>query len=104
MPLLYGDAAVKVFPRSKDSSIRPGSAATIDQGRLRVSILGWEAWSPRLETREAWHQWAGSGTHSDETPPLALPMMLRRRLSPFGHRLFGVLAASPAGLPPARYV
>jgi hypothetical protein len=31
-------------------------------------------------------------------------MMLRRRLSPFGQRLFAVVGACAAGLPPARYV
>lgn len=72
---------------------------------LRFSILNWSAWSPELETRSAWSSWAGGSADLDDaTPPPTLPMMMRRRLSPFGQRLVGATSACAVGLPAARYV
>lgn len=75
---------------------------------VRFSILAWQAWSPDRETRAAWRAWAsggeGAANDEDSAPLPALPMMLRRRLSPFGQRLIGVTSACAAGLPTARYV
>lgn len=75
------------------------------QGALHVAVLAWGAWCPDRQTRAEWRLWAGSpdGTNDDEPPP-PLPMMLRRRLSPFGQRLVGVMSACAEGLPSARYV
>jgi hypothetical protein len=72
---------------------------------LRFSILNWSAWSPERETRAAWCAWAGTANEGDgATKSADLPMLLRRRLSPFGQRLVGAISACATGLPPARYV
>ena len=72
---------------------------------LRFSILNWSAWTPGRETRAAWCSWAGVDHDGEPTTPApALPMMLRRRLSPFGQRLVGAISDCAIGLPPARYV
>jgi hypothetical protein len=72
---------------------------------LRFSILNWSAWTPGRETRAAWCSWAGaSNDGANATSPADLPMLLRRRLSPFGQRIVGAIKACAGGLPPARYV
>ena len=69
------------------------------------SILNWCAWAPDRETRAAWCGWAEADRDAhDAVPPQALPMMMRRRLSPFGQRLMNVIATCAQGLPSARYV
>jgi hypothetical protein len=86
---------------------RPTEAVpAVSAGRaLRFSILNWSAWTPERETRAAWCSWAGaSHDATNATPPANLPMLLRRRLSPFGQRLVEAINACAAGLPPARYV
>jgi hypothetical protein len=80
------------------------SAASVT-GALRFSILNWSAWMPGRETRAAWCSWAGADHDGEPTMPApGLPMMLRRRLSPFGQRLVGAISDCAIGLPPARYV
>jgi hypothetical protein len=75
------------------------------RGVLRFSILNWSAWSPERETRAAWCAWAGTANEGDgATKSADLPMLLRRRLSPFGQCLVGAIGACATGLPPARYV
>lgn len=73
---------------------------------LRFSVLNWFAWAPDTETRAAWCRWSGGDGRADDdsVPAPALPMMLRRRLSPFGQQLVKVIAACADGLPPTRYV
>jgi hypothetical protein len=69
------------------------------------SILKWCAWGPDRETRAAWRTWAGGAGPADDTvPPQALPMMMRRRLNPFGQRLVNMISACAEGIPSARYV
>jgi len=73
---------------------------------IRFSVSRWAAWAPGRETRTAWYQWAGNEPPDGDSapPPQALPMMLRRRLSPFAQRLVNVINARALGLPSARYV
>src|SRR5262249_5530183 len=92
------DMAKTLRPTEAVSSV---SAA----GVLRFSILNWSAWMPGRETRDAWYSWAGANDDGgNATPSADLPMLLRRRLSPFGQRLVGAINTCAAGLPPARYV
>lgn len=72
---------------------------------LQFSVLNWSAWSTERETRAAWRSWAtgrADATEDDAAP--ALPMLLRRRLSPMGQRVVGAIGACAMGLPPARYI
>ena len=88
-------------------SLRPTEAVSSVSatGALRFSILNWSAWMPERETRDAWYLWAGANDVArNATPSADLPMLLRRRLSPFGQRLVGAIDSCAAGLPPARYV
>jgi Beta-ketoacyl synthase, N-terminal domain len=87
------------FPQNE--TVAPVSASKV----LRFSIRAWSAWTPGRETCADWCSWAGaSDDGSSATPPADLPMLLRRRLSPFGQRLVRAINACAAGLPPARYV
>ena len=82
-----------------------GLSAAVGRTALNFSVLNWSAWSAERETRAAWRSWANGGvtvTDDDATP--ALPMLLRRRLSPMGQRVVGAIGACTAGLPPARYI
>ena len=86
---------------------RPTEAApTVSASRaLRFSILNWSAWTPGRETRSEWLSWAGATNDgANAMPPVDLPMLLRRRLSPFAQRLVGAINACATELPPARYV
>ena len=57
---------------------------------LRFEVADWFAWSPSLECRAAWRDWAGAPVAANDSQPVpTLPMMLRRRLSPFGQKLVG---------------
>jgi beta-ketoacyl synthase-like protein len=89
-----------------DSGSTTGAMPPVSTGdALRFSVLNWSAWAPGRETRAAWCSWAGADSDtSDTTRPAELPMLLRRRLSPFAQRLVGTISACAAGLPPARYV
>jgi Beta-ketoacyl synthase, N-terminal domain len=90
-----------------DDNIRQDeTVSAVSAGKaLRFSILNWSAWTPGRETGAAWRSWAGAGNEDASAAALAdLPMLLRRRLSPFGQRLVGAITACAAGLPPARYV
>ena len=98
--MVTGEAANKYNHRPAGAT--PTVAA---DGALRFSILNWSAWSPARETRAAWCSWAGAANEGDgATRSADLPMLLRRRLSPFGQRLVGAISACATGLPPARYV
>lgn len=73
---------------------------------LRVVVRDWQAWSPGRETRAAWRAWAGRGADDQgaEPPPLALPMLMRRRMTPLGQKLAcAALAITPPDAEP-RYV
>jgi beta-ketoacyl synthase-like protein len=97
--MVDGAAAACNFRNSEAAS------AASAGGVLRFSILNWSAWTPGRETRAAWCSWAGVDHDGEPTTPApALPMMLRRRLSPFGQRLVGAISDCAIGLPPARYV
>lgn len=64
---------------------------------LRFSVRDWWAWAPGRESRAAWIDWAGGETvtAADEAAP-SLPMMLRRRTTPFGQKMVaGALACGP---------
>jgi hypothetical protein len=102
---------------SQDPKMVDGTAATCNCrnseaashasviGVIRFSILNWSAWTPGRETRAAWCSWAGADHDGEPTTPApALPMMLRRRLSPFGQRLVGAINDCAVGLPPARCI
>ena len=81
------------------------ASAALATGVVRFSILNWSAWTPGRETRAAWCSWAGLDPGGETTPPAsALPMLLRRRLTPFGQRLVGAISDCAIGLPPARYI
>lgn len=84
----------------------PFSSDTESATAIRFTVSRWAAWAPGRETRAAWYQWAGNEMADDDNaaPPQALPMMLRRRLSPFGQRLVNVINSCAVGLPPSRYV
>ena len=96
--MVDGAAAKNTFRATEAASVTTA-------GALRFSILNWSAWAPGRETRAAWCSWAGADHDGDPTTPApALPMMLRRRLSPFGQRLVGAINDCAIGLPPARYI
>lgn len=74
---------------------------------LRFAVQDWSAWAPGRETPASWRVWAGrsdSGDCRDDAAVAPLPMMLRRRLTAAGQRLFQAAAAClPANVLP-RYV
>jgi hypothetical protein len=65
---------------------------------LIFGIRDWFAWKPGLESRAAWIQAVGPvpGEALEEKNPIALPMMLRRRMSSFGQQVVGGALAIPA--------
>ena len=68
-------------------------------------VADWFAWSPSLENRAAWRDWAGAPAAANDSEPVAaLPMMLRRRLSPFGQKLVGGALACKDTVGEARYI
>lgn len=73
---------------------------------LRFEVADWFAWAPSLETRAAWRDWAGvSPASANDSEPLpSLPMMLRRRLTPFGQKLIASALACRDSVGRARYV
>ena len=98
--MVTGVAATEYNVR-QDETVSAVSAGKV----LRFSILNWSAWTPGRETGAAWRSWAGAGNgDASAAAPADLPMLLRRRLSPFGQRLVGAITACAAGLPPVRYV
>lgn len=85
----------------------PARAASVVSGPgvLRFSILNWSAWSPERQTRAQWCTWAGAVRDRDADSQSAdLPMLLRRRLGPFGQRIVAAISACAEGLAPARYI
>jgi hypothetical protein len=86
-------------------NFRNTETASTAAGVLRFSILNWSAWMPGRETRADWCSWAGRDHDGETAPPApALPMLMRRRLSPFGQRLVNAINECAVDLPPARYV
>ena len=82
-----------------------GLSGAAGRTALQFSVLNWSAWSTERETRAAWRAWATGGVEViDEIATPALPMLLRRRLSPMGQRVVGAISACTMGLPPARYI
>lgn len=82
-----------------------GLSAAAGRTALHFSVLNWSAWSEERDTRAAWRLWATGGVNvADDDAAPALPMLLRRRLSPMGQRVVGAIGACAAGLPPARYI
>lgn len=76
-------------------------------GDMRFEVADWFAWAPTLESRAAWRDWAGAPerpTATDGEPLPPLPMMLRRRLSPFGQKVISCALACAATVGEARYV
>ena len=53
---------------------------------LSFCVRAWSAWAPGLETEAAWLQWAGRPEPRPSLSPEALPVLLRRRVSPLGQR------------------
>jgi hypothetical protein len=56
---------------------------------LAFKIRGWAAWAPGLESEAAWRAWAAGGAGQSTSEPAgasatAVPMLLRRRVSPLG--------------------
>jgi hypothetical protein len=71
----------------------------------RFEVADWFAWAPSLENRAAWRDWAGAPAAANDSEPLpVLPMMLRRRLTPFGQKLIGGALACRDTVGEARYV
>ncbi len=89
-----------------DTLSKAASSLTNQTSTLRFAVVRWAAWAPGRETSAEWRAWAGGGIHEgdDAVLPQALPMMLRRRLSPFGQRLVNAIAACAGGSPAPRYV
>lgn len=71
----------------------------------RFEVTDWFAWAPTLENRAAWRDWAGAPAAANDSETLpALPMMLRRRLTPFGQKVIGGALACSGAVGGARYV
>lgn len=71
---------------------------------LSFQVRDWFAWAPERETRNAWRVWAGqSEAPAGDAAMPALPMMLRRRVTPVGQKALGAAMAC-AGVTDARYV
>lgn len=74
---------------------------------LRFEVADWFAWTPTLENRAAWRDWAGApeqpAANDGDVLPV-LPMMLRRRLSPFGQKVIGGALVCSGTVGSARYV
>jgi beta-ketoacyl synthase-like protein len=80
-----------------------------DRINARLAVEAWSAWAPGRETRADWCAWAGAAAadHAADapSPPAApVPMMLRRRATPFGQKIVGSAAACGDALRRARYV
>lgn len=71
---------------------------------LSFQVSEWFAWAPDRETRNAWRAWAGQADAGggDATMP-ALPMMLRRRVTPIGQKALGAAMAC-SSVTDARYI
>jgi hypothetical protein len=70
----------------------------------RFEVADWFAWAPTLENRAAWRDWAGAPAAANDSEPPSLPMMLRRRLTPFGQTVIGGALACGGAVGTARYV
>src|SRR5262245_10002291 len=73
----------------------------------RLAVEAWSAWAPGRETSAAWRAWAGAADGNAEAPSKRappIPMMLRRRASPFGQKMVDSAAACGEALKDARYV
>src|SRR5262245_35338101 len=78
-----------------------------DRRNARLAVKAWSAWAPGRETRADWRAWAGAADSDAEAPiapAVPIPMMLRRRASPFGQKIVGSAAACGDALQHARYV
>src|SRR5262245_61491344 len=78
-----------------------------DGRNARLAVQAWSAWAPGRETRAAWLAWAGAADNDAEgaaPPAQTIPMMLRRRATPFGQKVVGAAAACGEALRDARYV
>lgn len=78
-----------------------------DGRNAHLAVQAWSAWAPGRETRADWCAWAGAADSSAEVPimpALPIPMMLRRRATPFGQKVIGSAAACGDALRHARYV
>jgi hypothetical protein len=76
---------------------------------LQVSLTGWSAWSPGVETNDAWQAWARSPVPlAKEGAPDGkfLPAMLRRRCTPLTRTMLAAAwgCLDPAELPSLRSV
>ncbi|MDY0873324.1 beta-ketoacyl synthase chain length factor [Dongia rigui] len=71
---------------------------------LLFQVSDWFAWAPERETRNAWRAWAGQAdAAADDASMPALPMMLRRRVTPIGQKALGAAMAC-SSVTEARYV
>src|SRR5215510_2063689 len=78
-----------------------------DRRNACFAVEAWSAWAPGRETHADWRAWAGVAANDGEaptTPAVPIPMLLRRRATPFGRRLVGSAAACGDALRRARYV
>jgi beta-ketoacyl synthase-like protein len=78
-----------------------------DRRNARFAVEAWSAWAPGRETHADWRVWAGTTDSAGEaptTPSIPIPMLLRRRATPFGRRIVGSAAACGDALRRARYV
>jgi hypothetical protein len=76
------------------------------QQEFPIFVEDWFAWTPGLETRAAWRAWAGlpgDGQAREADGLGTLPMMLRRRIDPFGQKVIGAALACD-DIPTTRYI
>ena len=69
------------------------------------TVAAWSAWSPERAAAANWLAWAGGiapATESIAAP--ALPLQLRRRVSPIGQRMLAACLACADGASAGRYV
>lgn len=67
---------------------------------VEVVVRDWSAWAPGVETREAWHRWAGAPCPlRDDAVPEArqIPAMLRRRCTPLSRAMLTAALGATAG-------
>jgi Beta-ketoacyl synthase, N-terminal domain len=78
-----------------------------DRRNARLVVEAWSAWAPGRETRAAWRVWAGASDDEAEAsaaPGVQIPMLLRRRATPFGQKIVASAAACGDALRSARYI
>lgn len=63
--------------------------------KLSFAVTAWSAWSPVLESKAAWLQWAGKTGSPSLGAESPTPALLRRRVSPLGQKALKAAWALP---------